>query len=169
MTCSFKGCKYAQHGRQLCPALSLPSHHIHPLFDTLDLSLCPPFLCKMGRVKSRHLFLETFLWSLLLLPELFSSLFILRIWEFCMCVCLSPHVYSAWGGQKRALDALRLELQTAVWATIWVLGITPGPSARAASALNHQFQRILILGFVVSRQNVINPAKQFQSWVKEQR
>jgi hypothetical protein len=37
------------------------------------------------------------------------------------------------GGQKRASDPLKLELQT----PMWVLGIEPGSSGRATTALDH--------------------------------
>ena len=48
---------------------------------------------------------------------------------FVMCI---PDAYR---GQKKALDLLELELQTQ-GASVWVLGIKLGSSARAASALN---------------------------------
>lgn len=40
-------------------------------------------------------------------------------------------------GQKMALDLLELELKAVVSHLIWVLGIEPRSSVRAASTLNH--------------------------------
>jgi len=52
---------------------------------------------------------------------IFKRLFFLSsVWVFvCMYVC-TPHMYSAHGGQKRALSALELEL-SGLWITMWVL------------------------------------------------
>lgn len=50
-----------------------------------------------------------------------------------MCASLE---YSASRGQTKVLDALTLELQVVVPA-MWVLGIKPVSSGRAARALNH--------------------------------
>jgi hypothetical protein len=51
-------------------------------------------------------------------------------------VCASLE-YSASRGQTKVLDALTLELQVVVPA-MWVLGIKPVSSGRAARALNHR-------------------------------
>lgn len=46
-----------------------------------------------------------------------------------------PHVYSACGVQKRAMDAVELEYQR-LGVAIWVQGREPVSSGRAASALH---------------------------------
>ena len=47
-----------------------------------------------------------------------------------MCAC-EPHMCSPYGGQKKVLDSLEMEL-----AYQWVLGTESEPSAGAPSALN---------------------------------
>jgi hypothetical protein len=51
-----------------------------------------------------------------------------------MCVC-APCAHSAWGGQQRMSSSLESEWQKLL-TTVWVLGIEPRSSARAAGALN---------------------------------
>lgn len=59
------------------------------------------------------------------------------VWVVCLCACLcAVYMPSAHRSQKRALDSLKLELETAVSCLIWVLGITLGSSGRAVCALN---------------------------------
>lgn len=50
-------------------------------------------------------------------------LFFIFIYVLTTCYVCVPHVCSALGGQKRALDLLELELQAA----IWVLGTETSP------------------------------------------
>ena len=47
----------------------------------------------------------------------------------CVCVCLCVSV-SVSRGQKRVSDPLRLELETVVTSTVWMLGRQPKPSRR---------------------------------------
>lgn len=49
------------------------------------------------------------------------------------------HHMGAWGGQKRAVDYLNLDL---VWAAMWN---KPGSSVRTASALNHRVPSVICL------------------------
>ena len=49
--------------------------------------------------------------------------------------CMSVHVWCLREPEERASDPLELELH--LWVTIRVLGIEPGSSAKADSALNH--------------------------------
>lgn len=53
----------------------------------------------------------------------------------CMYVCVWTCMPWAQGCQKRALDALELELQW-LWATMWMPGTEPGSSTRTSSALD---------------------------------
>lgn len=56
-----------------------------------------------------------------------------------MCVCFLEHTSvhpcmpSVCGGQKKALDALELELQAIMGCLMWVLGTKPRSPAKAAS------------------------------------
>lgn len=58
-----------------------------------------------------------------------------------MCTGISPlclytmHMLDPFGGQKRMLNSLELQLQTVVSHSLWVLGIKPRLSGRTASAL----------------------------------
>lgn len=54
-----------------------------------------------------------------------------------ICVCLCECVSLVGVGQKRALDALEVELKIVVSHLMWVLGPKLGSSARAVYALNH--------------------------------
>ena len=47
------------------------------------------------------------------------------------------HVYAGCGGRNKGPDPLEVELQKVVGHLLWVLGIKPGSSERAARALNH--------------------------------
>lgn len=61
-------------------------------------------------------------------------LFIFNVCEFCLHVCLcTMYMHGAWGGQKRVLGPLGLELWMVVSSYV-MLGITPGSSERAACA-----------------------------------
>ena len=51
---------------------------------------------------------------------------------FCWHTCPYTHACRAQGGQKKVANLLGQE-----WAALWVLGIEPRSSRRAASALNH--------------------------------
>jgi hypothetical protein len=54
----------------------------------------------------------------------------------CMCVCICHVNAGAYEGQKRVLDALKLELQVALSCPMWVLGTEPRCSRRTESTLN---------------------------------
>lgn len=54
-----------------------------------------------------------------------------KCWLACMYVC---HMCVTNGSQRRTSDPLEPELQLL---TMWVVGIEPGSSLRAANALNH--------------------------------
>lgn len=54
-----------------------------------------------------------------------------------MCVYVYDRMcVGIYRGQKRLLDSLELETQAAVSCLMWVLGIEPGFSVKAASVLN---------------------------------
>lgn len=78
--------------------------------------------------------------SKLKIKACFQHVFILFLIFYFMCmfvymyVFISPHVYSAPGGQKRALYLLELVLQTIV-SYMWVLGTEAIFSTRATSLL----------------------------------
>lgn len=53
----------------------------------------------------------------------------------CLHECMgTTYMYGTQGGQKRALTLLELELKM----VMWILGIQPGSSVKAASVLNHR-------------------------------
>ena len=58
-------------------------------------------------------------------------------------------MYSALGSQKRVLDPLGLELQMVV-STLWELGIEPGTSERAVSAV-FLFCFVLFFKWIICR------------------
>ena len=63
--------------------------------------------------------------------------FVFFVWMLCFYACLCNRCLpGSLRGQKRASDPLKLSYKWS-WATMWVLRIEPGSSARTASVLNH--------------------------------
>ena len=52
-----------------------------------------------------------------------------------VCVCVCACECSTYGGQKRALNSLELELQVEARCRMWILGMELGPFASSTSAL----------------------------------
>ena len=65
----------------------------------------------------------------------YFKIFILRVWVFCLHVCLCTMCVHVHRGQKRAVSLLELELQM-VLSRMWVLGIESRSSERATNALS---------------------------------
>ena len=55
--------------------------------------------------------------------------------QVCVCVCVCACEHSTYGGQKRVLNSLELELQVEATCRMWILGTELGPFASSTSAL----------------------------------
>lgn len=131
-----------------------PLHSFYPNThcDFLPLSLCSGhFLCLKQRTKKPRVRSETVrvglkkdgLGSVGLLRAQGVAvgfgwvIFIWCIWAFCLHASLCfTWVPSAQGGQKRASDPQKLELQMIMWGAVWELGTKPRSSEGAAGALS---------------------------------
>lgn len=69
--------------------------------------------------------------SLFFLNPLRTGSLILCVWVFGLHICLCTTCMSgAHRGEEGPSDIVDLELQNGLWATMWVLGIEPGPLGR---------------------------------------
>jgi hypothetical protein len=74
--------------------------------------------------------------------DFISTSFIIFLYYVYGCVCYVQASAGTLRGQKEAFEPLKLEPQTAVSCTIWVLGTESRSSGTAASGLNHSLSSL---------------------------